>query len=103
MHYEIHVNPPQIELSGIMIRTIWKQLQKELFFAVRAYEVSISQLKLTRGKLSMRATGKFRAVNDFITFVLLRLSEKTQQVLYRSYRLLKVEGKRCYKFVQLTE
>lgn len=89
--YIVSVCPGNRDIDHDLVKFIGQQLRKDLFIGVRAFNVQVNELRISKGKILLCASGAFKAVNDLITFLLLRLSEKTNQLIYRSYSLLKAQ------------
>lgn len=90
--YVIRICPPEGKMEHSLVKFIGQQLEKDLFIAVRAFDVQVKDLRFSGERFILFASGKLQAINDLITFILLRLSEKTRQVLYRSYSVLKANA-----------
>ena len=87
--YNVSIGPSLKPINPQVLPLLKSQLSKDLFIAARAYDVEVYELSFQKDKLFIKAYGAFESLNQCITFLILRLSEKVQQVLFRSYELLK--------------
>ena len=71
-----------------LLTKIRDQLNKDLFFASRAYDIELKKVKFCKDRLVLQVTGKIHQVNEFIQFILLRMSQKAERTLFRTYCLL---------------
>lgn len=74
--------------NSSMTKRVREQLDKDIFFATYAYNIQLKNMKFCKGRLIFQVIGQIQQVNEFIKFILLRMSQKAEQVLFRSYCLL---------------
>lgn len=88
--YHIQVMQPIEPIDSTLFHRIKTQFEKDLFFAIRAFDIQVHQMSFKKDQWAIKLEGSFQRINEFMTFLILRMTTKAQKLIFRSYQLLKV-------------